>query len=700
MRMYRASRAVGMMVAGALAMGWVASAAVQAAPAAPAPAGAAGAATLKSVLADEMLQIEREVASLMMRRIDQTGDKRAKTDLLIDLRIIRRYIGAIAADAKPDTNDQAIAWLRLKQFTAAARGVEEALADANWAPSPSQKDALKALNKLSFTAVEIKSVKDLDDFCRGLALSLANVVNASPVNPAALPVMRPKPIAIPHGGGGGGGAEQPTIAQLTGDIQRLAAISVPLRQTLLALAGTAGTAPDKEAPGLYNLLVQSVNLARGLQANTAVSPENRMEIETQLAEGIALYMDPRTRDAGKARIDSLSAYRQVLSRIGKMSLTAQQMQQLAPALAWASAAGEPGTRFLGLLEQYMDRCAKWDALPRDAVLPNLKRPLEDLTLLFGRSRNAFMQVGARPAPLLDELVKHVEEMRRIYGIGEDLAAMGPSIEHLNTYKPRPMGALERKVQVAANAAVNASPSVNRNDAEKYLSAVHELAERSKHMATRTLTDVPAPVSQAWSGGKADSIEAKWKAVVGELLTSLIGNALELDKAKVAKFDAAAALGDSLKQAAQLEAALAKIAPLSRWADWSIDPQTLTMMVGTYREALAGAFVAYIGDRDDDRWHKAAPRFAAISALVIRGSAYAEQCQNLPIGLAGDLSRLATRLEGEPFPLERYASCQIACWQIFERLGDPDAADKAMTSLTKRLSRDLRLGGPEEPRRRR
>ena len=93
---------------------------------------------------------------------------------------------------------------------------------------------------------------------------------------------------------------------------------------------------------LYSMLGQAVNLAKGLQANTAVSAENRAAIETQLAEGLALYSDPRTRDAGKSRIDSLGTYRQVLSRIGKMGLTREQVTHLSQGLAWASAAGDSG----------------------------------------------------------------------------------------------------------------------------------------------------------------------------------------------------------------------------------------------------------------------------------------------------------------------------------------------------------------------
>jgi len=693
----------GIMGTGVLAVAVAAAAAApppsgQQPPAAPttrSPATTTAVAPVKTLLSEESLPLEREIATRMMRRADYPADKRARLELEIDLRIIERSFIALAADAKSESAEQAVAWLRAKQMREALHGLEEAIGrDAATAgTTPSQKGATAELHKLSYTAGDAKSAKELDAYCRAVALAMVNTANASPVSAAALPAMRPTPASV------GSNDKRTPVGELTEQVQRLAAVSVPLRQQLLALAAAASAAGDSdEGHVLYGVLSQATALAQGLQSNTAVGPEARTSLETQLAEGLALFADPRTRDAGRTRIDALGQYRQILTRVGKMGLSPDQMSQLAPALAWCQANPEAGAKLMGEIEQYLQTCAKWDALPKDFSIPNtLRRPLEDLRGQFAKVRASFMQGAAKlgtiaGSPADFELA--LEDVKRLYAVAEDLIAMGMSIDTLNSLKIKPVGGLERKVTTAALAAVSATASTNRNDGQKYLNAVHDLADYAHRLAAHPLTDVPAAVLQGWAGGKIEPFENRWRAVVVDLAATLNGGAIELDKGKVIRLETAIAMGDALRTATQLEAALPKTAPLSRWVDWSIDPGSLQLVLTPYKDATAAAFTGYAADSFDavDRWTRLHARYEPLVALVLRDVAYADQCEGMPIGFGADAARLAAAFDGAPFATERYASFAIGVWSALERTGDVDAADHVSVVLARRLARDLHIPG--------
>ena len=660
------------------------------------PRGPALAAVIKAAIAERATATETEIAARMMRRGDLAGDRRLRAELEIDLRIVLRAVLNLAADAKAETPEQALLWLRAGQIEAALRGLEDALGqEGAWTPGPSQKDAMAAISKLSYAVGNFKGAgKELDDFCRQLAIAVVNVVNATPVPERSLISMRPPRVIEGAGPKDGPG----TIAELTGQVQRLAALSIPLRAQLLALAHAA--AQEKDGGPLTNLLAQSVSLAKGLQANTAVGIEARQQIEAQLAEGLVLYQDPRTRDAGKARVDALAQYRDVLGRIGRMPLSPQQMQQLAPALAWAQANGEPGLKLLSTIERYFEICARWDTAPREAapVMPSTKRAYDDLVAQFNSARAAFLvnagkvggnAFGTSPA----DLDQQVTDLDRLAKVSADVAAAGQSMDVINGFKIRPAGAIERKITTAALASAKTIKSPARNDADKYLGAVRELAEYAKKLNARNPADVPAGVIGTWGGGKLDALDAKWKSTVVDLAGTLIGGSIELDKARTAKLDTALALWAALKDAAQLEGALTRAGTLSRWADWAIEPAVLSSLLTTYKEATAGAVAGYPTDNDDalERWERVRARFAPLAALVVRDvAAYSDVCANLPIGFAGDVSRLATPMAGGAFAAEQFTSYAVAFWSRLERAADFDNADHLSTTLAKRLARELRM----------
>jgi hypothetical protein len=386
--------------------------------------------------------------------------------------------------------------------------------------------------------------------------------------------------------------------------------------------------------------------------------------------------------------------------VEKMNLTAEQMARFAPALAWARANPEAGAKVLGAIEQYLRLSGEWDVLTRDtSVAMSLRRPLEDLKTQFAKQRSTFAQQAPQvgTGASVNDLQQGVAEMQRLYEITDDVVAMGPSLDTFNAYKPRPAGSLERKVATAASAAVGPAGSANRGEGQKYLHSVHELAGLAQRLAARPLTDLPEAVANGWAGGKVASFEGKWKSMVAELAGDLAGGKLELDKAKAARLRGALALGEGLRGAKQIEEALAKTESLSRWVDWAIDPSALSALVGAYRDATAAAVAGFLADNGDalERWRKLRVWYAPVMALVVRDAAYGPQCEGLPIGLVGDLSRLATPVEGAPFGTERFASYSIGLWNALHRAGQGAVAERVLSDLAKRVRGDLRMPSNDE-----
>ena len=162
--------------------------------------------------------------------------------------------------------------------------------------------------------------------------------------------MRPRPIletgvaetSVPESGR--------SIADLSADITRMGT-SLALRRQLLAVANAAASAgadaaKQAEAAVLYQTLVAGVELAKGLANSTAFGPEVKAEIETQLAEGLALTTDPRMRTAGRERVQQLNEYRQVMNRIARSKLPPELRRALGPAFAYAQTHALRGTLLL------------------------------------------------------------------------------------------------------------------------------------------------------------------------------------------------------------------------------------------------------------------------------------------------------------------------------------------------------------------
>ena len=657
--------------------------------------------SIKLVLNDRSLKLEKELAAKMMHRFEAPASGAAMADLQIDLRIIQRWLLAQTANASRESDVQIAGLLRAMELAAATGKLEEALAASSASLTRSQNDAAMLIHKMSYDLSDLKGVGELDELCKKLGYAMENMASPSPVDARTLPIMRPEPlqagvetVGVPTT------QEGPrTLAELTSAITRVT-ISASLRQQLLAMAKAAATAAastdparQTDAAAMQQMLAGGVDLARGLSATTAISAEARDEIETQLAEGLALFGDPRTRNAGRQRVTQLNEYRLVMNRLARGNLSADLRKKLAPAFGYAQSHAEQGQKILNSIDAFVGVCRRFDGTPRrDNPVVNLRRPKEEAAKQFESARAAFIATVNEPSATLamDALDNQVVDLAAAVELYATLDGMQQTYETLNGYKPRPFGAIETRTLKAAVNATAAIKSPARTDAIRYLSDLSKLAQLSRTVTQRSLSDIPPAVVKAYAGISLADFEAKCRLTFNELVTQIAGG-VEMDKSKVARLRAVGDLCDSLRFATLAERSLAGIPPLSRWVDWTLSVEQIQALLVPYQLQLSTAFGGFISDSPSaiDKFLKQRDAFLPLVALLNRDAAYGEQCAKFPDGLQGDLARLMTPMDGQPFATERYLSYAATVGLLLAAL-DPDAAVTATDFAMKRLERDMRL----------
>ena len=651
------------------------------------------------ILVDQSTKLEKDLAAKLIRRPEIPASGAAMADLQIDLRIIQRWLLAQTAIAAMESDVQIACLLRAMQLAGVTGKLEEALTAVSVPFTRSQGEAAALIHKMSYDLPDLKGVGELDERCKRLGYALHNIASPTPVDARTIPLMRPEPlqpdlatgeISIPRDG-------PRTLAELSSEITR-ATISTSLRQQLLAMARTAmdaavSTDPARQtdAAVLQQMLNGGVDLAKGLSATTALSADARDEIETQLAEGLALFGDPRTRIAGRQRVAKLNEYRIVMNRLARGRLSPELRKTLAPAFGYALIHPEQGRKILNAIDAFVGVCQHFEATPRrDNPVVNLRRPTEDAARQFEAARLAFITGINDPGSSLtmDALDGQIADITAAVELYAMLDGMQQTYETLNGYKPRPFGAIESRTLKAAVTATAAIKSPARTDALRYLSDLSKLAQLSKAVTQQSFSDIPPAVIKAYTGASLADFEAKCRLTFNELVTQVAGGT-EMDKAKIARLRAVGDLCDSLRFASVAERALAAIPPLSRSIDWTLTVEQSQNLLVPFQQELSAAFAGFISDSPTavEKFLKRRDAFLPLVALLNRDASYAGQCAKLPEGLKGDLARLMTPIEGQPFSTERYLSYAVTVASLLA-VTDADAVQTATDFAMKRLSRDM------------
>jgi hypothetical protein len=222
------------------------------------------------------------------------------------------------------------------------------------------------------------------------------------------------------------------------------------------------------------------------------------------------------------------------------------------------------------------------------------------------------------------------------------------------------------------------------DAVRFLNDLERLAQTAADVSTGT-TGITAAVAQNWAGGKLQDFDTKRTDLVTALVTAAAAGK-EIDTSTLDRLDQSKALVAALHDAAGVQTALDQIQPLTRWVDWTITPADLQTILAPVRDAMAGAVAGFVNDDDAAirQWPGIRDQYAPVMKLVASAGSYADQCNALPGDLPGEMAKLATPMDEQPFGDERFASLCMGLWTAYQQAQVPDAgaADAMVQALLK------------------
>ncbi len=626
----------------------------------------------------------------MVRRVEASGAEQARLDAQIDLRFIEH---AILQAAHRDQSLAIIAYLRSVEIAAA----EGQLEVGPLTPAAAQTAAMATLHQSTFKMDEIKTPADIDQLCHDVGQQLVTIL-ASPIEGSA-PSMRPRRAATGPATTQGTD-EARTLASLLDEAQHMN-MAAGLRRQIVAVAEQVKTLNGdaekvKEAASLQTALADAIDLAKGVQGS-ASDPETRAQVEKQLAEGLALLTDSRMRIAGQQHIDALGQYRRLLVAVGRMHLSAAQRNEFGPALAYAQKNIEQSAKIVGSLQQFMQLQQRLEIVPTAPPPPtSVRATIDVIRKRCDQKRDAFItgcaDVGALGGG--DGLDSRVKDFRQDVELLELLDEMPAAAEVLAGFHPKPPGALEQKIGVAASAIANPSKANLLAEAEKFLRNARGLARVAAVLNKASLNDVPPAILQSYAGVSAADVDTHWKKTVTDLATALAAGT-ELDAAKLTRLANARQLLVAIHEAVLLETAATKAPVLMRWVDWTLSTESLQQMLNGYRTEMSAAFAQLITNETGDaldHWKIASNGYAPLLGLLQRVSGYATACNELPEGPAANGYRLMTPIDNQPFGAERYTSFSMGLWSRSAIAGDQEAADAAFLNMVQHL-RDVTKNAP-------
>jgi hypothetical protein len=409
-------------------------------------------------------------------------------------------------------------------------------------------------------------------------------------------------------------------------------------------------------------------------------------VEQQLADGLALFADPRTRAVGQQRLAALDDYARRLARVRRLKLSPALQQRLAPALVWAGEHPNEAARLLEVIERYAAECDRLDAraAATQPTLPQREaKAVADALKVATREREAFLADAAllgKPGQRVDvkALGSRVDALRSAVDAVDTYERVPKALQTLLPFKPRPTGALERRVAGLVAAVLDARPSPMKEEAGKALPELVRLAEQAADAATPAV--VPADVQQLYTRGKLTAFDAERRDLITELASQLaVGK--EPDPARIDRLKQMRAVRAALADAAAFDLAVRRADALARWVDWAVAPAELQVLVTPYRETIAGLVEAYAGDAVPTAdWGAVEARYAPLVRQLVNLLPYADACAALPPELAGHLGRLMTPMEGVPFAPERRAAVAVKLWARYEQAGDAPSAAAAADAV--------------------
>ena len=480
----------------------------------------------------DVVRLEDEIATMLQAREELPQDLRAMTDLSVDLRVVRRWMAqgqSTGSAEKFDADLASVIELRRRELDAVIL-----LADAA-ASTPTAQPQVQAVARLRSATYDLKLPITIDSLDRALGVvgpeSAAALGVLIPANP---PAMRPRAVRPAQIGRAVSTASQSspaapvTLPQVRAQVQQIT-VSVTLRRQLALLCDAVESARPVEQLPLREALDRSLEIALSLQKNTAVTPEVRQAIDAQLAAAITLFNDPRTRAAGKVRVDALVNYGRLAARIESLPLNAEARQALSPFFKFVRESGRDGESMLGALDTLLAAKLKMSNLPRAVLGPQMRKPIDDARSTCISSIDLAMgdlqQLGGRgafastPEAVLQSVTRVAQELALV----ESFESLDKTLATLNQFKPRtgPAAASNSLERVFTTALVRQADPERAELGQRTIDHANQLAAALEVLSKVDVTVFATPVGTTYANVTSEQFNVAWRSATAQAYTQWV-----------------------------------------------------------------------------------------------------------------------------------------------------------------------------------
>lgn len=648
---------------------------------------------LKSYVADRLAGVERELADLIQERVGTASQDLPYLELRIDLRILQRWLTRQLLSPEPYSDAQAVIWLRHRDLSDVIATVDGwAKTQSGVATKRTQTEAMTAIRKATYDLKDAADTGAIDALLVPLRTPLlAALGDATGKAPDMRPEIRKPVTTAPTDHDDPAPAEPPSLDQLATRVSQLT-VSMALRQQLIACIAAARVADEDERGKLLGMLRNAVELAQAIQSNLGVDATSRATIETSLSEAVALFSDPRLRDAGQARLDNLQQYRALAGRVTSLALAPEVMRAIAPAFAYARENPDAATKILGAIEAFAALEAEIAQHKPAAATDLVGRQIEANYRAVLNERAGFLEEAGKLkgsgmfVSNPDDLQKRIASMRTALDTVRTLKQLSATQQILLELKPRPTGALEKRMTQAV--AKLADPdAAQRESGRAYL---HQLDELATHWDAlqKLLVGADEPAAQKYAGLAWSALQTRART----LATDAVNIAASTGSADTAKIDAIkrlAPLVEQIRMLGQLEQRLATTDSLNRWADCTLNQERISRLLDTYRADFAAIVASTLkGDPDARETQQLRQRYRGLLTTLETLALAAEGSAQLPEGPRGQIARLTTPSHNSPHARIRYLSLMTDLIELtrMSALTDADAISKLEGQMLQRLNR--------------
>ncbi|MBI1371315.1 MAG: hypothetical protein GC159_00940 [Phycisphaera sp.] len=458
------------------------------------------------------------------------------------------------------------------------------------------------------------------------------------------------------------GATGPTleladVQQIIALHKEIADLSIPARtkkemQQIVAMMQQGWPHPEirPHVVKFYDLMEQAAMVARAFgEASGWLGQQTSDELLDQLHMAVLLVKDPRTREAGVERFDTLSRDLAVMDRLAELDRQAVPIHNMRAAFLKAhelrvkSSDLRTAEALTRLIERATAPMLAYRAMLGGETHATLKRTVLQLGAAYQKEElrliNAMGALTTAPQQVhdpqwseqIDGLVEKLNRFRRVQTIPK-------WVDVMNEFKPRPAGGLFRRLTAMANDLSNQDPdtAATANDALRRLDEQAELFLTLPY--TEHLIRGDEPVQEVTGGAYSlilDQIDRQRQLLATAWATGDDATANAENLRKLKRLLRAIHLTLSVQRATDLGDRL------NRWAAWEVAPTAVHPLMGVLPDRVKQAcrFAAVANFPDLETQLAKIERDSALPLLIARlAEDLGPALPQLPDKLGGALSQ--------------------------------------------------------------